>query len=112
MVEGTEKIIALLYADDLVIICENEQALSEIMMRLEEVTQAWGLTISVKKTKQLIMINEKKKEEEKATETKDNENEQAAAKKNDAKGELGRSLKKRDEEGEGETVWCRHDNPS
>ena len=44
----------LLYADDLVLICESAEAMREAVMRLEEATQEVGLTISVKKTKYLI----------------------------------------------------------
>ena len=54
LVAGKELVFALLYADDLVLICESEEALKETMIRLEEVTQRYGLNISVKKTKKLI----------------------------------------------------------
>ena len=54
LVAGKELVFALLYADDLVLICESEEALKETMIRLEEVTQKYGLNISVKKTKKLI----------------------------------------------------------
>ena len=53
-VEGVEKILVLLYADDLVLICEDGEALAEIMRRIEESTQKWGLTINVKKTKRMV----------------------------------------------------------
>ncbi len=44
----------LLYADDLVLICENEDDLNKVVQCFEEMTQKWALTISVKKTKKLI----------------------------------------------------------
>jgi hypothetical protein len=44
----------LLYAEDLVIICETEKLLNEVILSFERATQAWGLTLSVKKTKTLI----------------------------------------------------------
>ena len=52
--EGVERVMELLYADDLVIICETEKLLNEVILSFERATQAWGLTISVKKTKILI----------------------------------------------------------
>jgi hypothetical protein len=52
--EGIEWILDLFYADDLVLLCENEETLREVVMSFEEQTQAFGLTISVTKTKQLI----------------------------------------------------------
>ena len=54
-VEGEDRLTALLYADDLVIICTTEGGLRECMASLEEQTQKWGLTISVKKTKWMIV---------------------------------------------------------
>ena len=56
-VEGTDRLIALLYADDLVITCTTKEGLRECIVSLEEQTQKWGLTISVKKTKWLIANN-------------------------------------------------------
>ena len=53
-VRGSFLLFDLLYADDLVIICESEEALENAVMRLEQATQDAGLTISVKKTKYLI----------------------------------------------------------
>ncbi len=41
----------LLYADDLVIICETEKLLNELILSFERATQAWSLTLSFKKTK-------------------------------------------------------------
>jgi hypothetical protein len=58
LVQGEERLLALLYADDLVVICESEEGLSECMLRLERFTQRWGLTISVKKTKKLTTNDE------------------------------------------------------
>jgi hypothetical protein len=52
--EGVERVMELLYADDLVIICETEKLLNEEILSFERATQAWCLTISVKKTKILI----------------------------------------------------------
>lgn len=54
-VTGIELLLALLYADDLVVICESEEALRVVMARLEAVTRKYGLIISVKKTKKLAM---------------------------------------------------------
>jgi hypothetical protein len=53
-VRGTVRLFDLLYADDLVLVCERPEAMKEAVMRLEEATQEIGLTISVKKTKYLI----------------------------------------------------------
>ena len=53
IVEGNEKILALMYADDIAIICEDELILKLVMERLEKVTRKYGLNISVKKTKTL-----------------------------------------------------------
>lgn len=52
--EGVEYILELLYADDLVLICNSQEALNEILQRFEKFTREAGLTISVAKTKQLI----------------------------------------------------------
>lgn len=46
-ISGSVMLLDLLYADDMVIICESSEA-------LKEATQEAGLTISVKKTKYLI----------------------------------------------------------
>ncbi len=54
LVEGSICILDLLYADDLVLICENEDDLNKVVQCFEDMTQKWGLTISVKKTKKLI----------------------------------------------------------
>ena len=56
---GSERILALLYADDLVLISKSEEGMVEMVKRVEEATQRWGLTISVKKTKTLIANNKK-----------------------------------------------------
>jgi hypothetical protein len=42
--EGVERVMELLYADDLVIICETEKLLNEVILSFERATQAWGLT--------------------------------------------------------------------
>ena len=42
-----------MYADDIVIICEDQLVLKVVMKRIEEVTSKYGLNISVKKTKAL-----------------------------------------------------------
>ena len=57
-VKGKEKLLVLLYADDLVLMCENGETLNEIMMRIEKCTQEWvgRLTINVKKTKRMTNI--------------------------------------------------------
>ena len=49
--EGVEYILELLYADDLVLICNSQEALNEILQRFEKYNQEAGLTISVVKTK-------------------------------------------------------------
>jgi hypothetical protein len=41
----------LLYADDMVILAESQEELQRFLLILEAVTQRWGLTIHVKKTK-------------------------------------------------------------
>ena len=53
-VKGCFKLFDLLYADDLVVICESEKVMREAAMRLEQETQEVGLMINVKKTKYLI----------------------------------------------------------
>ena len=53
-VQGREKILVLLYADDLVLICENWETLDMAMTRIEEYTQQWGLTVNVRKTKRMV----------------------------------------------------------
>ena len=53
-VQGREKILVLLYADDLVLICENGETLDMAMTRIEEYTQQWGLTVNVRKTKRMV----------------------------------------------------------
>ncbi len=49
-----EGVMELLYADDLVIICETEKLLNEVILGFERATKAWGLNISVKKAKMLV----------------------------------------------------------
>ena len=41
----------LMYADDLKLICTNARDLHDFILKLEEITQKWGLTINVTKTK-------------------------------------------------------------
>lgn len=55
---GIERVYALLYADDLVLISRSEAGMAEMVARVEKATQRWGLTISVKKTKTLIANND------------------------------------------------------
>lgn len=50
-VEGVQRILALLYADDLVLICKSNQDLRKCLENLERATTRWGLTINVSKTK-------------------------------------------------------------
>jgi hypothetical protein len=49
--EEVERVMELLYAEELVIICETEKLLNELILSFERATQVWGLTISVKMTK-------------------------------------------------------------
>ena len=44
----------LMYADDLLILSENEQCLSESLQRLGKYTEKWNLKISERKTKIMI----------------------------------------------------------
>ena len=44
----------LMYADDLLILSENEQGLNESLQRLGKYTEKWNLKISDKKTKIMI----------------------------------------------------------
>ena len=62
LVESEERLMALLYADDLVIICESEEGLKECIRSMEWQTQEWGLTISVKKTKCMVTDSPEKKQ--------------------------------------------------
>jgi len=61
--EGSENVLALLYADDLVVVCDSVESLNEVTMRFEESTQLFGLTISVKKTKYLVTSGEEERNE-------------------------------------------------
>ena len=58
--EIEELVQILLYADDMVIICDSEQGLVEMVEKLDEVTQAWRLCISQEKTK-IMTITQKPK---------------------------------------------------
>lgn len=54
-VDGQDHLLALLYADDLVVTCRTEEGLRACVESLEDKTQMWGLSISVKKTKWMIV---------------------------------------------------------
>ena len=54
LVESTERVLVLLYADDLALIADNPESLKRVLMIFEKITQECGLTINVGKTKQLI----------------------------------------------------------
>ena len=41
----------LMYADDLKLICTNARDLHDFILKLEEITQKWGMTINVAKTR-------------------------------------------------------------
>ena len=56
-VSGEELLNALLYADDMVITCENMEVLQLVMIRLFEIADKWCLTINIGKTK-VLNINE------------------------------------------------------
>jgi len=53
--EFDELIRELEYADDMAIICDSAAGLSRLVIRLDQVTQAWGLCISQEKTKILTI---------------------------------------------------------
>jgi sorting nexin-29 len=53
--EIEETVLALLYADDMSIVCEDSSALKRIVLRLDEVLMQWGLVISQKKTEILTV---------------------------------------------------------
>ena len=48
--EIEEVLLALLYADDMAIVCDDADALNDTVVKLDEVMQQWGLEISAKKT--------------------------------------------------------------
>ena len=48
----------LMYADDIVMMCENSSDLQQAMDKLEQTTQEWGLTISINKTKVMAINND------------------------------------------------------
>ncbi len=60
LIAGAERVLALLYADDLALIAENADSLKRVVMIFERVTRECGLTISVGKTKQLITLKDPK----------------------------------------------------
>ena len=46
-----DMIVHLMYADDMALLASSPEALQHMILKLEEVTQAWGMCISVPKTK-------------------------------------------------------------
>jgi hypothetical protein len=64
LVEGSERVLTLLYADDLALIADNAESLRRVVLIFERITQECGLTISVSKTKQLITLVDPKKPKE------------------------------------------------
>ena len=60
LAQGEDRIMALLYADDLVLLAENEGSLRRLVMSFEKTTQESGLTINVAKKKQLITLPNRK----------------------------------------------------
>ena len=60
LAQGEDRIMGLLYADDLVLLAENEGSLRRLVMSFEKTTQESGLTINVAKTKQLITLPNRK----------------------------------------------------
>ena len=60
LTEGKDRVLALLYADDLALLAEDEGSLRRLVMSFERVTQESGLTINVAKTKQLITLSDRK----------------------------------------------------
>ena len=60
LAQGEDRIMALLYADDLVLLAENEDSLRRLVMCFEKTTQESGLTINVAKTKQLITLPDRR----------------------------------------------------
>lgn len=46
----------LLYADDMVLLCDNIQGLEALVHRIDAVTQKWGMQINVAKTKILSVV--------------------------------------------------------
>jgi hypothetical protein len=68
LIEGAERVLALLYADDLALVSNNAESLKRIVMIFERITQECGLTINVGKTKQLITLKDPKKPKERLPE--------------------------------------------
>ena len=56
LAQGEEMMSILMYADDIVMMCENSSDLQQAMDKLEQTTQEWGLTIS--KTKVMAINND------------------------------------------------------
>ena len=55
LAQGEEMVSILMYADDIVIMCEDSTDLQKAMDKLEQTTQDWGLTISINKTKVMAL---------------------------------------------------------
>jgi hypothetical protein len=55
LAQGEEMVSILMYADDIVIMCEDSTDLQQAMDKLEQTTQDWGLTISINKTKVMAL---------------------------------------------------------
>lgn len=68
LIEGAERVLALLYADDLALVSNNAESLKRTVMIFEGITQVCGLTINVGKTKQLITLEDPKKPKERLPE--------------------------------------------
>jgi hypothetical protein len=64
LVAGEEMVSILMYADDIVIMCQDAAVLQLALEKLEKITQEWGLTISVSKTKAMVMQQEKSVEQQ------------------------------------------------
>ena len=57
-----DKLSCLMYADDLVLLSEDEKGLQNCLQKLHNYTQKWGLSINQKKTKVMIFQNNGPKE--------------------------------------------------
>lgn len=55
------KVPCLLYADDIILLSENEQGLQNSLTRVDQYCQQWGLKINVKKTQFLIFNSNNRK---------------------------------------------------
>jgi sorting nexin-29 len=65
--EIKETVLALLYADDMAIVCDDASALARIVRRLDSVLYEWGLVISQEKT-ELLSIDRHNRSEPPAIE--------------------------------------------